>query len=1140
MKVLVSVLRRFGLSAIVSMGALVSSACTANGSSVSDPAETGTYAVTTLALTVEGLGVCGKSDAGQVGFVTGTNRLYRCIPNKWTEIVCNAARAGNVAYVSQSPDKGLWACVGNQWTPVPSQGAPGPAGPAGEAGLPGPRGPAGEAGPQGAQGPAGEQGPQGGAGPEGPPGPTGPEGSPGPQGSAGANYLIASTPYPPGPQCPAGGYELQFGHDTNGNGQLDANEVEQTTYVCNGLPCDAGPTAPIVGVSATGGTASLHNGPLPTPNGPLTVTVPATRTVASGGLTPIELSSTSPFSSVNVGFTDSSGTAFYWEVDLGGAVLDLTLLIDLSPAFGGSGDSFPVYFAVGDGAGGFSAAATSTFYPVGPPPPAPSSTGFAQCVSMADPHIRTFDGLLYDCQPVGELTLVRSGTPKDLEIQTRTKAWGTRPDVSVNVAVAAQVGADRVAFYEDGTMTLNASSATFGGGVTSLPGGGSVYGIANGYAVVWPDQSQMWVDFSAGFLGVHVFLPEVAGGREGRVTGLCGNFNGLTGDDLMTRDGVTTFTPPVRFATFYGTYVESWRVAADDSDSLFDYPPEETTANFTDLTFPHLLATTQGLDTSVAKSACAGVASAWRDACVLDVTLAGDTAFANEFALELPYVALAATTLPPQCSAPIFSVGSGNITSGTLITLSDSTLPPSAIHYTTDGTPPTDSSPSYSAPIVVNDVKATQISAIANAPGACTDSVVVSATYATQAHIPGLFPTGVDANGVGLPSNANDPHYSILDPPQSAVVIDPAAAASWVPNTTTYRWVWQASSALPGNTTRTIRTTFSLSGLVPSTASITGTWATDNVGNDIALNGQSLGLTNTNEFTSLTNFTIPAGTGFFVPGLNTLDFTVTDTGPPAGLLIASLQGTAQVATTGDAGASGDVDAGQAAVDGGDAALANAGVSAACTVAPCAASGPNSVQCTASANGVCTATEAKIIAHDVLKNKQTAGTPSDSSCYACLVLNGCLDSTGAPWPAGNGSGTAITNSECGDPNGVNVNPPFDNTNDSAANPALCLDALDCVLTSNDTNTASECSLSQLPASVADCYCGSDTGSACLSAQNGVCAARIAVDLGTTDSTTILEHFTDTTYSGGVGLAILNCGLVAPATPPAAATCPTCFN
>ncbi len=239
-----------------------------------------------------------------------------------------------------------------------------------------------------------------------------------------------------------------------------------------------------------------------------------------------------------------------------------------------------------------------------------------------------------------------------------------------------------------------------------------------------------------------------------------------------------------------------------------------------------------------------------------------------------------------------------------------------------------------------------------------------------------------------------------------------------------------------------------------------------------------------------------------------------------------------------------------AVDTGiDTGTGSGGAVSACTTAPCAASGANSVQCAASPNGVCTPTEAIIVAHDILKNGQGAGINTNGSCYTCLVVNACLDGsgTGGPGPTGNGSGISVTNSECGDPNGAGVNPPFDNPNVSGASAAAtqqCLDALTCTLTSSGANPASECSLSQLPPSVSNCYCGAHTGSTCLSspaAAIGVCASNIDTDIGSTDPTTVLSHFTDTTHSGGgVGLAVLNCGLTAPATAPAAAKCPTCFN
>jgi hypothetical protein len=48
----------------------------------------------------------------------------------------------------------------------------------------------------------------------------------------------------PGTQCPAGGEEIQVGIDTNGDGVLEANEVQHTAFVCNGVSAAADASAP--------------------------------------------------------------------------------------------------------------------------------------------------------------------------------------------------------------------------------------------------------------------------------------------------------------------------------------------------------------------------------------------------------------------------------------------------------------------------------------------------------------------------------------------------------------------------------------------------------------------------------------------------------------------------------------------------------------------------------------------------------------------------------------------------------------------------------------------------------------------------------------------------------------------------------
>lgn len=128
--------------------------------------------------------------------------------------------------------------------PAGPQGAVGPAGPQGPAGVAGPAGPQGPQGVQGiqgkqgltgAQGIQGPVGPQGKQGDAGPAGPQGDAGAAGPQGPSGFNSLVSLSPEEPaGASCTFGGVKIQSGLDLNENGVLDAGEVDDTAYVCNG------------------------------------------------------------------------------------------------------------------------------------------------------------------------------------------------------------------------------------------------------------------------------------------------------------------------------------------------------------------------------------------------------------------------------------------------------------------------------------------------------------------------------------------------------------------------------------------------------------------------------------------------------------------------------------------------------------------------------------------------------------------------------------------------------------------------------------------------------------------------------------------------------------------------------------------
>ncbi len=74
-------------------------------------------------------------------------------------------------------------------------------------------------------------------------GAVGPAGADGDPGSDGTNALVSVTPEAAGANCEYGGQKIETGLDENGNGTLDAGEVENTIYVCNGGPGDTGDNA---------------------------------------------------------------------------------------------------------------------------------------------------------------------------------------------------------------------------------------------------------------------------------------------------------------------------------------------------------------------------------------------------------------------------------------------------------------------------------------------------------------------------------------------------------------------------------------------------------------------------------------------------------------------------------------------------------------------------------------------------------------------------------------------------------------------------------------------------------------------------------------------------------------------------------
>lgn len=88
----------------------------------------------------------------------------------------------------------------------------------------------------GAPGAPGTNGADGAPGAQGPQGQQGVPGAAGDAGAAGVSALIKSSVEPPGSHCASGGTKLEAGLDVNGDGVLDTSEIDvgATSYVCDG------------------------------------------------------------------------------------------------------------------------------------------------------------------------------------------------------------------------------------------------------------------------------------------------------------------------------------------------------------------------------------------------------------------------------------------------------------------------------------------------------------------------------------------------------------------------------------------------------------------------------------------------------------------------------------------------------------------------------------------------------------------------------------------------------------------------------------------------------------------------------------------------------------------------------------------
>ena len=274
-------------------------------------------------------------------------------------------------------------------------------------------------------------------------------------------------------------------------------------------------------------------------------------------------------------------------------------------------------------------------------PPAPGC-GIPCGVIYGDPHLMSYDQTLFDAQAVGEVIATKS-TTDDFEIQARFAPVPRQRIVSIAVAVAMRVAGHRVAMYR----TTAAKGYTFGSTASrrqspprprrcpaaerSAPTARTTARSSCGRTA--PSRSSRRSASIPSTIG----SSSRSGSRRAAsvdVVGMLGDADRNKTNDLVTRGGHPITFPDPPFATFYGTYVNSWRVIM--AETLFDYDAGQTTDTFTDLTFPDAPATPQTLPAgalSKATTLCAQfglAAGAATNACLVDVGITGDADFATE------------------------------------------------------------------------------------------------------------------------------------------------------------------------------------------------------------------------------------------------------------------------------------------------------------------------------------------------------------------------------------------------------------------------------------------------------------------------------------------------------------------------------
>jgi hypothetical protein len=169
----------------------------------------------------------------------------------------------------------------------------------------------------------------------------------------------------------------------------------------------------------------------------------------------------------------------------------------------------------------------------------------ASATSIGDTHLTTFDGLYYDFQATGDFVLAEVGSDfivqsrQALAVNPQAAGQGWAQNVTINKAVATQMGKTRVAIYVGPTrLVIDGQPNNLAAGKTLLlPSGVQVSLKGNQYVITSPSGDSVRVVLNNN--NINTWMDVAVGlGRPNQTTvrGLLGNPNG-NANELATASG---------------------------------------------------------------------------------------------------------------------------------------------------------------------------------------------------------------------------------------------------------------------------------------------------------------------------------------------------------------------------------------------------------------------------------------------------------------------------------------------------------------------------------------------------------------------------------------------------------------------------